>query len=354
MIPSRSVLSALGTVLAATLVIVACGSSDESKFGDGVDAGTGFGDGAAFGEGGNGIDSGDLYANDPLPKWCGPDGGAAAPPQPGGTEQCPDDKNKPGCGCNVPGQTAACWTGLRANRKLGVCKDGVTTCQQVTETTYAWGPCEGQVLPSPGVTKGKAACKCFSEGQWKINNLSPCFVYFGQTQDATNTYGVATFVDPADGNKAKCPCTGPDCAQPPVPKTGVWSQNSLNVDCAGRFKLCYELKAGKFDDPKATDCSIAKVCTEGDYPKEGVDTPFPDLPSWSSTNTACNYKWDTEGGYGEMTVVGLSVRCDAIDDGNGQPYVFNRVKYCPAKCRNGQNPNDPECQGCQQGGSGTF
>ena len=26
----------------------------------------------------------------------------------------------------------------------------------------------------------------------------------------------------------------------------VWTANTLQVDCAGHFKLCYELKAGKY------------------------------------------------------------------------------------------------------------
>jgi hypothetical protein len=55
-----------------------------------------------------------------------------------------------------------------------------------------------------------------------------------------------------------------------------------------------------------------------------------------------------------MTVVGESVLCDKVDDGAGNAFVFNRVKYCPSKCEGGANPTDPECQNCQQGGSGQF
>src|SRR5262249_7740363 len=102
-------------------LVVACGSTD-STFSDQSDAANPFATDGSFGTGNN-VDGGDLYANDPPPKWCGP-AGQPSPPPPGGTVDCPDDKNKPGCACDNVGQTAPCWTGLRANRNLGVCKDG--------------------------------------------------------------------------------------------------------------------------------------------------------------------------------------------------------------------------------------
>ncbi len=79
---------------------------------------------------------------------------------------------------------------------------------------------------------------------------------------------------------------------------------------------------------------------------------MPDLPGWSSTSTSCATAFATTGGYGEMSVVGLSVLCDKVDDGSGNPYVFNRVQYCPLACNT--TPTGPGCQGCGQGGSGGF
>src|SRR5262249_32269118 len=152
---------------------IACGSDDGSEFPDGSSSGQFNPDSGNFNPDAQGTQD-DLYKNDPLPKYCGPEaGGATLPPPVTGTEECPDDKNKPGCFCSTPGQKAACWTGLRKQRNLGVCKDGQTTCQQKSENTYQWGPCEGEVLPTVGA-KGAAACQCFSLGQWKIKNLSPC------------------------------------------------------------------------------------------------------------------------------------------------------------------------------------
>src|SRR5262249_36316580 len=146
---------------------------DSGLFGDGTDPGD-----ARFtmdsGSSDSLIDPDAFWANDPPPMWCGPDGGNK-PPTPGGTVECPDDKNREGCPCTTEGQMAACWPGLRANRGIGICKDGTTTCITKGETQKVWGPCMGYVLPQPGATKGKEACKCFSAGQWAIANLSPCF-----------------------------------------------------------------------------------------------------------------------------------------------------------------------------------
>ena len=54
-----------------------------------------------------------------------------------------------------------------------------------------------------------------------------------------------------------------------------------------------------------------------------------------------------------MTVKGVSVRCDAIDDGKGAPEVFLRLGYCPERCAG--NTTLPECKLCNgQGGDGQF
>jgi hypothetical protein len=124
------------------------------------------------------------------------------------------------------------------------------------------------------------------------------------------------------------------------------------VDCAGKFKLCYAMKAGSFDAPKPTDCLVAETCTEGDYAKENVEQAFPELPAWVGADPACAKQFTEKGGYGEMSVVGQSVLCDKIDDGSGKAQVFNRVRYCELACNS--NPSLPQCANCQQGGSGQF
>lgn len=348
----RNLLVALGAMASVAFVIAACGSEGDSTFGD-PDAQDPAFDGSSLGTPGEKPDGGDPFANDPPPNYCGPNP-QAAPPRPGGTADCPDDKNKPGCGCTTAGEEAACWTGLRVNRHLGICKDGVTKCLQKDENTKAWGPCEGQVLPVAGQTKGAQACKCFSLGKWKLANLSPCFREYCNAADCppgsqTGYYAVSTF---DDGTGAKCTDQGTEGPGPTPPSP--WTTDTLTVDCAGHFKLCYELKAGKFENPLPTDCSLTKQCVEGDYLKENVEQAFPPLPAWVSMNQDCAKQWQAGGGYGEMTVVGESVLCDKVDDGAGGSFVFNRVKYCPPLCRDAANAALPECQNCGQGGAGEF
>jgi hypothetical protein len=348
---SSSFLSGFVCLASAAAVVVACGSSEESAFKDtnGNDPAAGGANGFVNGSNGgssgsSGFDAGDPYANDPAPKWCGPSS-QPPPPKVTGTPECPDDKNKPGCPCDTLGEKRDCFTGLRVNRNHGICKDGQTTCGRKNENENAWGACEGEVLPEAGATKGKEACKCFSVGQWKIENLSPCFVDWG-----TGPYGISTVQD-ASGD-SKCPDIPEGSSPPPKAPTAPWSKNTLTADCAGHFKLCYELKAGSFDNPSPSDCSMAKVCVEADYVKENVEQAFPDLKGWATTSTTCSAKWDTIGGYGEMSVVGKSVLCDAVDDGAGNARVFNRVKYCPSTCTAGSTA--AECKNCQAGGGGTF
>jgi hypothetical protein len=365
---SRNLLVIVGALASVGLLIAgtpACGSDGDSTFGDPDARGPNFETDGTFGNPDSQPDGGDPFANDPPPNYCGPNP-QSAPPKPGGTVECPDDKNKPGCGCDTVGEQAACWTGLRVNRHLGVCKDGVTKCEQKTENTKAWGPCEGQVLPTAGETKGSAACKCFSVGKWNLANLSPCFREYCNTTpvdgecpaaNVSGFYAVSTVVD-ANG-VAQCTDQGAAPGPGPMP-TERWTTDTLTGDCAGHFKLCYELKAGDFSNPQPTDCSLTKLCVEGDYLKENVEQAFPDLPAWLSPNQDCAKQWNKVGGYGEMTVVGESVLCDKVDDGAGNSFVFNRVKYCPSLCRkkdvNGVliNKDLPECQNCGQGGSGQF
>ena len=283
-----------------------------------------------------------FFAKDPPPKYCGPDGGGKAPDLPGGTPDCPSDKNREGCPCPKQGLVAKCWPGKRVNRNRGVCKDGTTTCTLHGELNLRWGPCKGYVLPTPGATKGAEACLCFSKGQWYIQNLVPCFMTYGDGK----TYAVSTYMD---NKSAKCP---PMVGPPPQPKAGAaWSVNDLTVDCAGQFKLCFTIKAGDFSKPKAADCLIAQTCLSAWYAKKDVKQKLPDLPSWTSSNTTCIDTFAKIGGYGEMSVVGKSVECQVIDD-KGQPLVFKRMKYCPQKCSN--DPTLPECKDCGNGATGTF
>ena len=326
------------------LVLVACSSEQQRSFGEtsATEPNADLGETAEAPEE-------DPYANDPPPKWCGPKGGPKAPPPPGGTAECPDDKNKPGCTCDEVGKQVACWTGLRANRNLGICKDGVTTCQRISEMENAWGPCEGEVLPKKGAKLGASACKCFSEGKWHIAAPTGCVV----PVDATRMYWVSTSQDASGAPECPPSLSGLGAGQIPTKPVEDWSEQTLQADCAGTFELCIELRGGELKAPAPTDCVLTKQCVKVDYLKEGVEQKLPALDGWISTNQACNQYFYKNGGYAQMTVKGTSVRCDEIDDGDGAPYVFHRWGYCPGECAT--NPNTPRCQECvTTGADGSF
>lgn len=287
-----------------------------------------------------GFDPDAFFINDPPPPSC--DGGPSSTPVIGGTPDCPSDKNREGCPCTTPGETAPCWPGYRKNRNRGICKDGVAKCIPVGETEAKWGQCDGYILPKPNATSSKERCECFSGGQWKLNNLSPCFV----SDSSKKVIGAVSTIETGPGQAQCPPISGSKLTAPAEP----FSTTSLLVDCAGHFKLCYTLRAGKAETASPSDCIVAQVCSEGDYNKADDVQPFPALPSWVTSTpeqVACAQQFAATGGYGEMSVVGVSVECDEVAE-----HVFNRVNYCPLTCS--QNPQAPGCEQCMNGGSGSF
>lgn len=272
-----------------------------------------------------------FWATDPPPPVCQ---GGSQPPVPGGTPECPDDKNREGCSCTTPGATAPCWPGLRKNRNRGQCRDGTTVCQASGEVAAKWGGCNGFVLPEPNATTGAQACLCFTSGYWNIENLSPCFL-----SDETKKVVQAT---------SKCP-SGNFTLPAPKPSE-PWSKSTLKVDCAGKFKLCYTLRAGDGAAPKASDCVIQKLCLDVVYEKANVEQQLPVLEAWATDSpeeNACATQFASIGGYGEMSVVGESAECDQIPD-----KVFNVVKYCPLACA--KDASLPGCDKCKAGQGGAF
>jgi len=195
--------------------------------------------------------------------------------------------------------------------------------------------------PMPKPPGGTPECPCdFSGGRWLLENPSPCTI-FNERGEIVGM--VSTKLD------ASCPVI---VAGAPVAHEGPWSLNSLQVDCAGQFELCYALKAGNADDPKPEDCLVARVCTQVWYPEADVKMTLPALDGWTATDLTCAQRFNDSGGYGEMTVLGESVECDVIDDGGGQPYAFSRSPYCAPDCRD--NPDREDCKRCSQGGAGGF
>ena len=370
---SPNVIASLACLLGATVFAVACGSETDDAAHEAASGSTSEGGGGTMAEAdadSDGFSNPDpdsassgpnqvvapmpnpeaFWADDPAPMMCLADGSMGAPPNPpGGTPECPDDKNREGCPCDNVGEDAPCWPGLRANRNRGICTDGMTTCEQSFEFGGHWGPCVGFVLPIEGATEGPPTCRCFSKGRWEIDNLAPCFISYTGASDEAETYAVSTWID--DNGMSGCP--EEPGTPPPSPQPGKnWSTNRLTVDCAGRFELCYTMRAGNADAPTEDDCVLAETCVETWYPQAGETQELPQLPPWFSTDSACATEFSEGGGYGEMSVKGLSIECDPVDDGQGGRLVFNRVNYCPRICST--NPEAPECANCSMGGAGDF
>ena len=205
-----------------------------------------------------------------------------------------------------------------------------------------WGLCEGYVLPVEGASASPEACRCFSSGRWSLSNLSPC-IYRG----ASTWLYSSTLTAGGTLNCGEAPIT-----EPPALSEGSWSTSAINVDCAGQFTLCFTIKAGDVNNRSEDDCVVIEVCSDVVYEEAGVDQVLADLPAWRSPDDGCAAQFDTRGGYGEMSVLGESIECDAIDDGDGGRYVFHRTNYCPPSCQ--QTPTAPGCSECRPGGSGDF
>ncbi len=351
-----------------------CSAGGDSGGGNGATSGTGAGGSGGSGAKGTGGDSGLIipfdgeapdystdafFAVDPPPPDCSDSG--AKPIKPGGTPECPDDKNLQGCPCPTAGATAPCWPGKRKNRNRGACKDGVTTCAGSSEFKLAWGECKGfagiappTFEPAPGAT-GAAACTCFSGGYWDVKNTSPCFY-----TDAGGKVigGVSTIVD-ASG--PRCPTESEMSFTTGTPPAQPFSANTLKVDCNGYFKLCFTLQAlsqkGAAKN-QGSDCQVMQVCSEGHYGEagkgpngtDGVQT-MPDLPGWitkTSAETACAGSFYTNGGYGTFSVEGISDECDQVKKG------FLTFDYCPIYCNEPANKSKPECVNCKTGSGGPF
>ena len=290
-----------------------------------------------------------FWAQDPPPVMCLEDGSMAPPPMPpGGTPECPDDKNREGCPCAHVGEIADCWPGLRAHRNHGICHDGNTECLSSGDVGGVWGPCEGYTLPLEGALTGADACSCFSHGTWKIDNLIPCFISF-TSGGAKQVWAVSTYVDASGASACPTDPGGPPLQPQPA---SVWSTSRLTIDCAGHFEICYTLKAGAWANPQPSDCALTSQCLDTWYETAGQAQELPPLAAWSASDAGCAAAFESRGGYGEMTVKGLSLQCDEVDDGQGGELVFHRVAYCPSRCST--TPGAPECRGCTLGGSGDF
>ena len=181
-----------------------------------------------------------------------------------------------------PGEVASCWPGQRLNATTGVCHDGRPPARRASSSATAGARCEGYVLPVEGCIAGAPACRCFSNGTWALANLVPCIF-----QDVDQKYYVYSSRPDATHGYA---CDPAMSVPPPAPAAG-WTPSTLTMDCGGRFKLCYTIKAGRVDDPRPDDCVLTQACVETWYPSAGTRQTLPDLPGWAATDTACTARF---------------------------------------------------------------
>jgi hypothetical protein len=201
----------------------------------------------------------------------------------------------------------------------------------------------GAAGTSPGGAAGTAGCEadaaassCFVHGSWQIDNLEPCFFTVTGAEAGTSEGAISTV---QAGQQYQCPT---DFTAAP---TASWSTDELTTDCAGHYTLCYTLKAGSAASPQPTDCVVAQVCAENDYPTANQPQPWPDLPGWiaSGAETACATTFAESGGYGVKSVTGAPTGCASITK------TLGTVTYCPLSC---SDPSPPAaCATCVPGGS---
>ena len=75
------------------------------------------------------------------------DGGASEASRLHGGPGCSSGSKDADCAC-VAGQQRPCYTGPTGTLGVGACKAGVQTCVATQEAQFAYGPCEGETLPS--------------------------------------------------------------------------------------------------------------------------------------------------------------------------------------------------------------
>ena len=249
-------------------------------------------------------------------------GACSCDPVTTGTESCGDGLDNDGdgevdeaCAC-ASGATQACWTGSPSARHVGACTDGLQRCTGDMEF-LVWGPCEGQVQPSPETCDG-------------LDNDCD-----GETDEdvCTTTCPFSTEVNCGDGVDNDCDglvdCNDPECPSCCVPSAED-CRNGADDDCDG-LADCFD-----------ADCNgLPENCTNGiddncDGLSDCADPTCPDCcPSgtcsccepgtwrWCDTPTYCSW------GRQQCLPSGQWGSCDETSD---RPGGCGSYYYDPACC----------------------
>lgn len=151
------------------------------------------------------------------------------------------------CAC-TPGKTQSCYVAASATIGKGLCRAGTQTCGQNNQ----WGPCKGQVVPSPEICDGKdndcnglpddgLFCKCIA-GATRVCypaplttiNIGVCRAGTQTCQDDgswTTCSATVPLVESCDGldndcngkvdDGLPCPKSEPDAGSEPLPDVGL-------------------------------------------------------------------------------------------------------------------------------------
>ncbi len=159
------------------------------------------------------------------------------------------------CKC-VPGQQVACYSGPPETQKVGVCKDGLQTCNA---QGTAFGACMGQVLPGP-------IDICANQ---KDDNCN------GQVDEDPDLDGDGWTVCGGDC----CDAVGPTCLNPELVNPGAFDLggNMVDDDCAGGI----DNKIPACDGGLATNSAVANDYAKAiDLCQFTVENPPQAMKKW--------------------------------------------------------------------------
>ena len=132
-----------------------------------------------------------------------------------------------GCSCTA-GQSQPCYSGPPDTRNVGVCIEGIQSCEGEMEFLH-WGPCRGEVIPSEEYCGDLLDNDC--DGQIDELCETQCYVQeFGYETSCSNGQD-----DDCDGF---IDCQDPDCnCCVPMPEI---CNDGIDNDCDGR-RDCWDL-----------------------------------------------------------------------------------------------------------------
>lgn len=114
------------------------------------------------------------------------------------------------CTC-APGETQSCYTAAPDTRDVGTCAAGQQTCN---DSGTAWGPCEGEVVPTSEICGNALDDNCNGEADEDVDADGDGFTTCGGDC---------------------CDVAGPDCSSPELVNAGAFEVdgNDVDDDCDG-------------------------------------------------------------------------------------------------------------------------